>query len=746
MANLQLLDYMKTQLKSGFKKDDLLAAVRKAGWQESAIQEVLRELEPTSPLPPSRPVIMPSASRPSYSPTASSTPSSASSFSKPIQPAANIQVSRIVQPQPAVITAKPAVTIVSSQAPAQPVRHSPTTPIAIDASGNPLPAGASFSPNIQNQKPAGIDLQTFGIPQLPQMRPKQAPAQPAAPVFRKSEFSKFAAENSGYSPVAASPAPAKIVPPEMKATAAITPASPIVHPVIQPVAIPVRIEPEKIISPASAQSSVSIAPKPAIANPAPAINLLRDLPQGQAVSPNTSNVTPVEQKKPAAIIPPLRINPAFAPGTKAGTLIQPEPQLQTKLTPASGIPADYQTGIRNASSGTQNPATVPGAFSGMRVNAPVPFQTQTVPASRQIGTGILPQPRPNLVPKNIPGTEIKKKKGHATLYAFLVILILLVGGGVFAYMEFPASVQQAQDSIQALVPSTGPTPDAILANALGKLMSQGQFSYKANLAGSSITATNSSTDIRIQGTASGTVTGIIPFPTSQSAIIAAAAQARNTVPALAVKGSLVTTPDQGIFFNLSDISGTENSKGIYNQYKNTWISSDANSAGLGFFAEIFGSQAFQDHADEIRSIIIRSQIFKVAKVYNDDPGSGLYHFGIVIQKDKILPAVTDIATAMGIAVTDDQKKAISDGLDSAKLPGFDVWIGQSSLAINRIRIDVSRGAGTVQTLDIDATLLPLVGNPPMIAAPDSATPLDQILNPAPVATTTLPAKAATEKK
>ncbi len=51
MANAQLLEYMKAQMKAGFKRDDLLAAVRKAGWQESAIQEVFREMEPPAPRP-----------------------------------------------------------------------------------------------------------------------------------------------------------------------------------------------------------------------------------------------------------------------------------------------------------------------------------------------------------------------------------------------------------------------------------------------------------------------------------------------------------------------------------------------------------------------------------------------------------------------------------------------------------------------------------------------------------------------
>ena len=135
-------------------------------------------------------------------------------------------------------------------------------------------------------------------------------------------------------------------------------------------------------------------------------------------------------------------------------------------------------------------------------------------------------------------------------------------------------------------------------------------------------------------------------------------------------------------------------------------------------------------------------------VYNDDPGSGLYHFGIAVQKDKILPTIVQIASSMGVTVSDADQATIAANIQSASFPAFETWISQSSQTINRIGAKITRGGAQPQSFTFDVSLLPLVGNPPAIAAPDSAIPLAQILNPAqaPASTSAAAAKKAPAKK
>lgn len=673
MANLQLLEYMKTQMKNGFKKDDLLAAVRKAGWQEPAIQEVLREMEPA------RPIAIP-----------------------PIKPAVQtVSVPAIGAAKP--IPAQPAYT------PVMPTKPAAMKPIAIDASGNTVPRINPLPQASSAVTTTGAEA-AFGTQQLPQMRkPLPQGSERPAPIFKKSEFAQFANENSGYSQ------------PPKTAPAVVEQSTP----------------------PASAPIAASSAPMPA-----------RE--QLQNIAPHII----AQNAKPAAIPlydiqpAPLRMNPAFIPGASTAQPARPLPsapalpELQTRLTPASGIPLDIEAQIRKpASAAPVNSSPTPGAFQGMRPNAPQSFGAQTFAAPRISSTGILPASRPILIPQQTAAMTQPKQKSHKLLWT-LFILLFIAGGGAFAYFQFPASVQQAQDSIQALIPSNTPTPGAILSSALAKLFATSQLSFTANIAGSVTSAQDSSSDIHLQGTVSGSLASIVPFPVSKDALVLSVTQARQSTPAFSTKADLLTTSGQGIFFRFTDISGTQNAGGAYDGLKNVWISVDPSQAGLSGFSAIFGSPQFQAHKDDIANIVIHSQIFAVAAAYNDDPGSGLYHYGIAIQKQNILPAAIQIAQVIGASVTDDQKAAISDSLASANFPGFEIWINKESQTVSRIRMNISKGTGNVQAFSFDVSLAPLIGNVPEILPPDGAIPLDQALGGGaePVATTTAPAARPVKKK
>ncbi len=240
MVNQQLLEYVKTQLKNGIKKEDLIAAIRKSGWQERAIQEVFWDIEKpaaaAAPVVAARPapVQQPVAARPAVvTPIAQPAVVSAPQLVKPVAaaPVAAPVVSQPVsQPRPILVQVKP------QQPQPLPVAQPVAQPVQVNAPAPLRPAA------ILQQQPA------------PQIVPIQQPVQQAqpAPVRQPVAFQQ---------PAAFQPAPIQQAP--IQQVNLSRPAAPVAAPTYVATPAP-QPRPVPITRPAPAplQNPLAAAPSP----------------------------------------------------------------------------------------------------------------------------------------------------------------------------------------------------------------------------------------------------------------------------------------------------------------------------------------------------------------------------------------------------------------------------------------------------------------------------------------------------
>lgn len=742
MANQQLLDYMKTQTANGWKEDALLAAVRKAGWQESAIQEVLREMRPPTPtarpaaasIPVAQPKpVTPAAQAPirtsvatpvqTASMPATQRPATAQQDEIKLPPLSAKPVSAAVQPARPASNPTPAATPAMQNSQRPPLNPLPKNPVAIDASGNPTTRdkiNAAMQAAIKPTLDVDADDDSFGTPQMPQMRSQ---------AYFPSKSRLVTTPVPTHQPI------------QIQPTVSAGPS------IIQPPVQRVQAQPERFVAPAinpAAKNAMPVSPQQpepermriappveTLSKPAAVPNVMmpqtKPIEESLPVFAKQANSVPIKTSQ-AGTAAPIRMNPAFIPGAR---IAQPMPS----VTPVTSNP-----GVR-----PQPAQTVP-VFQGMR-----PGSQPAMPMQSGIQSSVIPQRQPIRLgfEANTPAAA-PKKKSRTSLLVIGFILALIVAGGAYAYLAYPETALQVQnqitDSVQSVISGNSATkqPGEVLASALEKLLSTNEFNFSAKVTGSVTSFQNPSSNVSLAGNLSGSVASVLPFPASKDALKLAISRPGSATPAISVNADLLTSADQGVYFKLSDIQGTEAASRQYDQLKNAWISIDPASAGIDKIVAIFSSPGFSEHESEIRDIIVKSGVFAVTNDFNDDPGSGLYHYGLSIQKDNVLPAIIDIAQAVGATLTEEDKSSISDSIASANFPSLEVWIDQSSFTMNRIKATVNRAGAVSQNLGFDVSLTPLVGNPPEITAPENAVPLGDAL--APAQTQPVPAAKAPLKK
>ncbi len=687
MVNNQLLEYVKTQLKNGFQKADVIAAVRKAGWQEQMLQDALVEIE--------RPAIRPAP---------------VATISRPLQPQAPIARPTFPVTTPQTIRPviqQPAASVIAPQV-ARPTIMPQQNPQTVAPARTPIQ-------NVTVQKPFAQD---FGTPQMPQMQKKvftPNPAFAAAPV----RVNPFPEVRPAVTPQASVPA---ATPPPVATPAAAVPTSAVPFRVVESVAqkpaapiapkMPTLIEDGAMPEIIREQQPAAEAPK----QPQPT---QKAVPLSEAFMPNARpHIEPVIIPMRTAQTPPMM--PKFS--QSSAPILAPKPAV-----PASAAaPAVQQFSPLGRSMST--PAAP--AFSGMR-----PLPNQSVPQG-------IPLPAANPAPRNFnatlppvgfrgPAAPIPRKKSHHILAFFFILLIILGGGAAFAYYAYPAESKQLFNDTKAKVisyiPGLAPKPEEILAQALARVTSSPRLQYSFATSGKG-SQTATSTVYAINFSSSGFADFSNAFPQMRTIVAFSAIPAGTTTAALDAKAEALVLKNQTSYIKINSLAGAFAIAPELKAYLGKWIGlSSTTTAGYTNTVLPAGSAS---HITEIRNILLQSGIVTVAAALPDETNSAgiaTYHYQLAVAKEKILPALEAIAAALGQSPTGEEIARMQAEIAALSVPTIDVWIDKTTFDFRQIKTAVSSATRAGQSVTITGSLAAFAENPAIFAAPQGPIPFEQVM-------------------